>query len=89
MLTVKGSEPFAWDAFVPHIVHPLQVSIVEAMQWIGEPLSASDLTKVIDDEKTGLSHVSYHVVKLAKTGLVEVVRTRPVRGSLEKFYFFV
>ena len=86
---MKGSEPFAWDGFVPYVVHPLQVSIVEAMQWIDEPLSASDLTKVIDDERSGLSHVSYHVVKLAKTGLIEVVRTRPVRGSLEKFYFFV
>jgi hypothetical protein len=66
----------------------LQVLIVEAMQWIGVPLSASDLTKIVDDEKYGLSHVSYHVVKLASTGLIEVVRTRPVRGSLEKFYFF-
>jgi hypothetical protein len=89
MLTVEGAEPFAWDALVPHIVHPLKVLIVEAMQWIDEPLSASDLTKVIDDEKYGLSHVSYHTVRLASAGVIEVVRTRPVRGSLEKFYFFV
>jgi hypothetical protein len=84
-----GGEPFTWDAFVPYIVHPLKVSIVEALRWIDEPLSASDLTKVIDDEEYGLSHVSYHMVRLAGTGALEVVRTRPVRGSLEKFYFFV
>lgn len=88
MLTVEGGEPFTWDALVPRIVHPLKVSIVEALSWIGEPLSASELTKVIGDEKYGLSHVSYHMVKLAKAGAIEVVRTRPVRGSLEKFYFF-
>ena len=62
--------------------------IIEALWWIGEPLSASDLTKVIEDEKYGLSHVSYHMVRLAKSGAIEVVRARPVRGSLEKFYFF-
>lgn len=88
MLTVNGEERFAWDALVPHVVHPLKVSIVEAMQWIGQPLSASDLTKVIDDEEFGLSHVSYHMVKLAKAGVIEVVGQRQVRGSLEKFYFF-
>lgn len=85
---MEGAEPFAWDTLVSHAVHPLKVSIVEALRWIDEPLSASDLTKVIDDEKYGLSNVSYHMVKLAEAGAIEVVRTRPVRGSLEKFYFF-
>jgi len=85
---MEGDQPFAWDALVPQIVHPLKVSIVEAMRWIGEPLSASDLSKVIDEEKYGLSHISYHMVKLAEAGAIEVVRSRPVRGSLEKFYFF-
>jgi DNA-binding transcriptional ArsR family regulator len=87
-LTVDGGEPFTWDALVPHIVHPLKVTIIEALGWIGKPLSASDLTKVIEDEKYGLSHVSYHMVRLAQAGAIEVVRSRPVRGSLEKFYFF-
>lgn len=85
---MEGGERFTWDALVPHIVHPLKVLILEALRWIDEPLSASDLTKVIDEEKYGLSHVSYHMVRLANAGAIEVVRTRPVRGSLEKFYFF-
>jgi DNA-binding transcriptional ArsR family regulator len=85
---MEGARPFSWDTVVPHIVHPLKVAIMEALCWIGEPLSATDLTKVIGDERYGLSHVSYHLVKLANAGALEVVRTRPVRGSLEKFYFF-
>lgn len=88
-MAMEGGEPFIWDALVPHIVHPLKVTIIEALHWIGEPLSASDLTKVIEDERYGLSRVSYHMVKLAKAGALEVVHSRPVRGSLEKFYFFV
>jgi len=85
---MKGDEAFDWAALVPHIVHPLKVAIVEAMWWLGEPLSASDLTKVIDDKKFGLSHLSYHMVSLADAGAIEVVKRRRVRGSIEKFYFF-
>jgi DNA-binding transcriptional ArsR family regulator len=87
-MTLKGDEQFNWDVLVPRVVHPLKVTIVEAMWWIGEPLSASDLTKVIDDEKFGLSHVSYHLIRLAEADAIEVVRQRRVRGSTEKFYFF-
>jgi len=85
---MKGSEPlsFDWDALVPFLVHPLKVRIVEALLWVGEPLSATDLTKLIGDEQFGLSHVSYHVV--SEAGALEVVRKRQVRGSTEKFYFF-
>jgi hypothetical protein len=88
MLTVGGDERFDWDSLVPHIVHPLKVSIVEAIYWIGEPLSASELTHVIGDDEFGLSHISYHMVTLAKAGALTVVRRRHVRGSVEKFYFF-
>ena len=88
-MTVKGDEPFGWDVLVPHIVHPLKVAIIEAMWWVQEPLSATDLTKMISHEKYGLAHISYHMVGLARVGAIKVVGSRPVRGSLEKFYFFV
>jgi hypothetical protein len=70
------------------MVHPLKVAIVEALLWVGQPLSSSDLSKLIDDEQYGLSHVSYHVVTLAKAGALEARWTRPVRGAVETFYFF-
>ena len=84
---MEGDE-YRWDALFPHIVHPLKVAIVEAMRWVGEPLSATDLTKLIDDPELSLSHVSYHVLKLAECGAFERVRQRQARGSIEKFYFF-
>jgi DNA-binding transcriptional ArsR family regulator len=84
----QRGEAFDWNALVPHIVHPLKVRIVEALWWVGQPLSASDLTKLIGDEKFGLSHVSYHVATLGEAGALEVVRKREVRGATEKFYFF-
>jgi hypothetical protein len=87
-VAVRGGERFDWGELVPLIVHPLKVTIIEAIDWIDEPLSASDLTKVIDRKKFGLSHVSYHLNQLGKVGALKVVRRRRVRGSVEKFYFF-
>jgi hypothetical protein len=90
MTTMEGGEPllFDWEALVPLAIHPLRVAIIEALLWIGEPLSASNLTKIFDDEKLNLPGVSYHVTTLAKGGVLEEAWQRPVRGSVEKFYFF-
>jgi hypothetical protein len=84
----RGDEAFDWSVLVPRVVHPLKVVIVEALWWVDQPLSAADLTKLIGDGEIGLSRVSYHVVGLAKAGILRKVRERPVRGSVEKFYFF-
>lgn len=86
-MTIKGGElSFDSDALAPRAAHPLKVAIVEALGWVGRPLSASDLTKLIDDERFGLSHVSYHLAKLAEAGTVEVARSRRLGGSTVRFY---
>jgi hypothetical protein len=89
MVMTAGGEPhpFDWAALVPRVIHPMRVQVVEALRWIGEPLSASDLTKVFDD-RYELSFISYHVVELAKLKAIKIVRKREVRGATEKFYFF-
>lgn len=89
MLTREGSDPypFEWGALVPVLVHPLRVAIIEALIQIDQPLSATDLRKVFD-EKFDLPLISYHVAQLAKVKAIVKVRERPVRGSIEKFYFF-
>ena len=87
-MTAKGGERFDWGSLVPHVIHPLKVAAVEALQWVDQPLSASDLAKLIDNDKYSLGHVSYHLIKLANVDALKVVRTRRVRGATEKFYFF-
>jgi len=87
-MAVREGEHFDWEGLVPLVVHPMKVTIIEAILWIDQPLSASDLTKVIADPKTGISHISYHLNRLGRVGALKVVRRRQVRGSLEKFYFF-
>jgi hypothetical protein len=76
---------FNWDTLVPYLIHPVKVAIIEAMEWVDEPLSPRDLDRIFD-EQFGVSLVSYHMRTLADVGVVEKVRQRPVRGALQTFY---
>ena len=82
----EGSEPlpFSWDELVPLLVHPLRVSIIEALRHVGEPLSTADLQRIIEDD-CSLSVISYHLVTLARVEAVIVVR-QPRLGATERFY---
>lgn len=81
-------ETFDWSVLVPHPVHPARVAIIEALEWIEEPLSATDLRKTFGDPRLGVPYISYHLIKLGKIGALKVVSSRSVRGATEKFYFF-
>jgi len=76
---------FQWDTLVPHLLHPIKVAIIEAMSWIGEPVSPRELDLIFDDE-FGVSLVSYHVGVLVDYGALEKAGQEPVRGALKTFY---
>jgi len=76
---------FNWAALVPLLVHPVKVEIIEAMNWIGLPLSATDLDRILCGE-IGVSLLSYHLRKLVEVGAIERVRQEPVRGAIQSFY---
>ena len=90
-MTVEGSEPppYDWAVLVPRVVHPIRVAIIEAMRWSGQPLSATDMRRILEGEDFTVSQLSYHFNVLAerKVGVIEIVRRRRVRGSEEKFYY--
>ena len=84
--TTTGDErAFEWAALVPVVFHPLKVAIIEALVWIGVPMSATDLDKALDN-RFGLGNVSYHLRELAKAGVVKQARTRRVRGAVERYF---
>ena len=84
--TKRGNEQaFDWVTLVPLLVHPIKVVTIEAMVWIGVPLSATDLSKVLE-QQIGLANISYHLRSLAKAGVIKVHRRRRVRGAVETFY---
>jgi predicted ArsR family transcriptional regulator len=60
------------------------VSILEILGIDGgRILSPSDLSREL---QIPLSNTNYHVTELAKSGLIELVRERQVRGATEHFY---
>jgi len=72
----RSSLPVNWD--------PLRVSILEILGIDGgRVLSPSDLSREL---QIPLSNTNYHVTELAKSGLIELVRERQVRGATEHFY---
>jgi hypothetical protein len=85
--------PFpGWEAFLPHLVHPVKVAVVEALLSIGEPLSAAQLAELFRGEGEGFgeTNVRYHSRHLVEVGILEIVPSDPdgeesPKGKL--FYF--
>jgi DNA-binding transcriptional ArsR family regulator len=76
--------PVDWERLARATAHPLRVSILEILGLDGgRVLSPSDLSREL---QIPLSNTNYHVTELAKSGLIELVRERQVRGATEHFY---
>jgi predicted ArsR family transcriptional regulator len=79
-----SSLPLDWEHLARATAHPLRISILEILGMDGgRTLSPSDLCQEL---QIPLSNTNYHVTELAKAGLIEMVRQRPVRGATEHFY---
>lgn len=63
------------------ISHPLRA---RALTILADRVASS--VEIARELGVELSHVSYHVRALREHGLIEEVRSRPVRGSVEHFY---
>jgi len=80
----RPSIPVNWERLARATAHPLRVSILEILGIDGgRVLSPSDLSREL---QIPLSNTNYHVTELAKSGLIELVRERQVRGATEHFY---
>jgi hypothetical protein len=73
-------------AAVPQFLHPAKVAIIEALVWMDEPLSPTQLQAVLEGPQWDLSLMSYHVKQLAEKGVLECVRREQVRGAVQTFY---
>src|SRR3954454_4021688 len=80
----RSALPVNWELLARATAHPLRVSILEILGIDGgRVLSPSDLSREL---QIPLSNTNYHVTELAKSGLIELVRERQVRGATEHFY---
>lgn len=80
----RRSIPVDWEHLARAVAHPLRISILEVLGIEGgRVMSPTDLSHEL---QVYLSKLDYHVDRLHKAGLIELVRTRPARGATEHFY---
>src|SRR3954452_15389910 len=75
-----SDSPFpGWELYVANFVHPLKVGIVEALCWMGAPLSAVKLTKLCSGGGESIREptVRYHLHQLVKIDDIEIVSSSP------------
>jgi DNA-binding transcriptional ArsR family regulator len=65
------------------LADPLRIRILEAF---GEERTTKQVAELLGEKPTKLYH---HVDALEKVGLIKLSRTRPNRGTLEKYYLAV
>lgn len=78
-------------SLVAQVIHPIKLAVIEALLWIGRPLSSSQLAEVLADldyDKVYSGLIVHHVHGLEEHGLLEVVERRQVRGAVETFFYF-
>lgn len=82
----RVSDAFDWHFLIPLFVHEVKVAIIEAMDWIGQPLSAAELKLILRGSNWSLGTIAYHVSTLAESGVIQVTDERAVRGARETYY---
>lgn len=65
--------------------HPLRLRLLYAIRGRGDS-SPVELAGLIAPDTRPVTAVAYHVRRLFGAGLIELVKTRPVRGALEHHY---
>lgn len=85
----SGSEAgFCWAALVARVLHPTDVQIIEAFQWIDQPLSAGELTQLFDG-KPSWAVVGRRMRRLAKLDAIELAETPPAQNIADIRYRLV
>jgi hypothetical protein len=79
---------FCWGALVAGALHPVAVQIIEALQWIGRPLSAVDLVQLFDGSPSP-AVVGRHMRRLSKLNAIEIVRATGMLDATQIAYRLV
>src|SRR3954454_17573416 len=83
--SLRRQPRFDWPGLLDSQVHPVKVAVVEALRWVGGPLSAREVW-LMDIGEPEYVTVAYHVKSLVDLGLLTQVASSPARGSVEKFH---
>lgn len=69
-MTEDAASADFWSSVPEKALHPVRVPVVEALRWVGEPLSAIALVDVLDGSLT-MWEAAHHLRVLDELGVVE------------------
>jgi DNA-binding transcriptional ArsR family regulator len=73
-----------WAALVADLMHPVQVAIIEAFGWLGQPLTVRELTEIVIDVEP--IHLDYHMGRLRRLGVLDCKVTRAGTDFMDVSY---
>jgi hypothetical protein len=82
------AQGFCWTALVAKVLHPVDVQIIETLEWIEQPLSASDLSELFEG-KPSLAAVGHHMRRLVRLDAIELGETPTTRNISDIRYRLV
>jgi hypothetical protein len=75
-----------WATLVAGLLHPVQVAIIESLQWIGEPLSSAQLAEIGDMNNLERSRLVHHLRRLHHLRAIEPAeRPQPKNAATIRF----
>jgi len=71
---------FSWDEIEPRAIHPVQVQMIEALLYIGRPLTVADFFRLFDGKPSTMA-LLHHVERLIRVGVLAVDGWERIRGA--------
>ena len=77
-----------WSLVLPRIAHPVKVQIIEALGYLDQGLSPSQLSCVLarDDDEIVVQDMHFHLRALEEDAILVMLPARPGHGSAEVRY---
>ena len=82
----RSVPPVDWSLLIEQFVHEIKIGVLEALSWIGQPLSINELWRILGKRGYSYGLVSHHVRALATRGLIEPTDYRDAGSTREAFY---
>jgi DNA-binding transcriptional ArsR family regulator len=80
-MTRDEQETYLWLSLVPRLIHPVKLVILETLLYMEQELSATQIAALLGPGDYSVGVISYHLKVLAKTGVIELVESKKIRGS--------
>lgn len=77
-----------WQELAPRLIHPTKIELIEALSWIGEPLTVTDFFALLAPAESSIDYLRYHLKQLDSAEVVVEVPDQSLSNPDERRYWF-